>query len=106
MPTLGLGGGIGGPARGRGGGLPARGQAGLARGDQAGDGEQTAGGWGGGRRCAAHGGEEVGGGRRLKKKLTCGLHMSVSWRERNSRGILGHTKIRGSASGSRSVKDV
>ena len=41
------GGGIGVPTRGRGSGLPARGQAGLAQGDRAG-GEQAAGGGGGG----------------------------------------------------------
>ena len=32
-------------------------------------------------------------------------HVSEYW-ERSNRGILGHTKIRGSASGSKGIKDV
>jgi len=32
-------------------------------------------------------------------------HVSECW-ERSNRGILGHTKIRGSASGSKGIKDV
>ena len=32
-------------------------------------------------------------------------HVSECW-ERSNRGILGHTKIRGSASGSKDIKDV
>jgi len=42
---------------------------------------------------------------RLKEKLMCGPHMSVS-KERSNKGILGHTKICGSASGSKSIKNV
>ena len=61
-------------------------------------------GWG--RRCAAHGGEKVRGGERLKKKLTCGPHMSVGRRERSRRCILSYMKICGSASGSKSIEDV
>ena len=48
---------------------------GLAWGEQAGGGEQAAGGWGWGAEvCSAW----WRGGRRLEEKLTCGLHMSVS----------------------------
>ena len=41
-----------------------------------------------------------------KKKLRVWApHVSEYW-ERSNRGILGHTKIRGSASGSKDIKDV
>jgi len=41
-----------------------------------------------------------------KKKLRVWApHVSEYW-ERSNRGILGHTKIRGSASGSKGIKDV
>ncbi|XP_039803539.1 translation initiation factor IF-2-like [Panicum virgatum] len=43
---------------------------------------------------------------RLKEKLTCGPHTSVREGREVAGGILDHTKIHGSASGSKSIKDV
>ena len=87
-------------ARPSGGGARPRGEGALPAGEHAGGARGV-----GVQRGAAHGEEKVEGGRRLKEKLTCGPHTSVNV-ERNNRGILGHTKIRGSASGSKDIKDV
>ena len=43
---------------------------------------------------------------RLKEKLTCGPHTSVREGREVAGGILDHTKIHGSASGSKNIKDV
>ena len=43
---------------------------------------------------------------RLKEKLTCGPHTSVREGREVTGGILDHTKIHRSASGSKSIKDV